>query len=236
MSYDPPFERVPGERGAGPRWPESALGKVSEIGTGSRKGQVQVTLYGYTGPENQASEVWARVVVPVAGASRGTFLLPSVGNEVLVAFAGGDSRMPVVIGSLWNGRDAAPEDPGSATAMDRWTFTSPSGTRISVTETSGADSTVTIDIPNKVTAVFAAEGTGKIELTAGGSSLVIDASGIKLDTSGEFCATSSTICHSASMVEIDAPLATFSGVTQATTNQADTVVGTVYTPGAGNIW
>ena len=59
---------------------------------------------------------------------------------------------------------------------------------------------------------------------------------ITLRVPGEFCATSATACHSASMVEFDAPLSSFSGVTQCTTSQADTVVGSVYTPGAGNIW
>jgi phage baseplate assembly protein gpV len=234
-TYLPPFERTQPDRAHGPRWSETAMGEVVAVGTGNRNGLVQVELYSYDGAQNQDGPIWARVVVPVAGRQRGSFLIPEVGNEVLIAFVGGDSRMPVVLGSMWNGRDAPPEELPDA-KIDRWSFTSPTGTKISVTETSAADSKVTIELPDKVTAVFSAEGTGKIELNAGGSSMVMDAQGIRFETSGEFCATSATACHSASMVEFDAPLSSFSGVTQCTTSQADTVVSTVYTPGAGNIW
>ena len=38
-------------------------------------------------------EPWARVAVPMAGDSRGTFIIPQVGDEVLVAFNHGDARI-----------------------------------------------------------------------------------------------------------------------------------------------
>jgi hypothetical protein len=41
---------------------------------------------------------------------------------------------------------------------------------------------------------------------------------------------------SASMVKVDAGMSRFSGVVQADTVIANAVVGTSYTPGAGNIW
>lgn len=51
---------------------------------------------------------WARIAVPMAGPSRGTYFLPEVNDEVLVAFEHGDVRFPYVLGSLWNGKDAPP--------------------------------------------------------------------------------------------------------------------------------
>src|SRR5262245_14245690 len=51
---------------------------------------------------------WARLAVPMAGADRGTVMIPEVGDEVLVAFERGDIRFPYVIGSLWNGKDKPP--------------------------------------------------------------------------------------------------------------------------------
>jgi uncharacterized protein involved in type VI secretion and phage assembly len=51
---------------------------------------------------------WARIAVPMAGADRGTYFLPEIGDEVLVAFERGDLRFPYVIGALWNGVDKPP--------------------------------------------------------------------------------------------------------------------------------
>jgi uncharacterized protein involved in type VI secretion and phage assembly len=46
---------------------------------------------------------WARIAAP-----GGTYFLPEVDNEVLVAFEHGDPRFPYVLGVLWNGKDAPP--------------------------------------------------------------------------------------------------------------------------------
>ncbi len=51
---------------------------------------------------------WARIAVPMAGKERGTYFLPEVDDEVLVAFEHGDVRFPYVVGALWNGKDAPP--------------------------------------------------------------------------------------------------------------------------------
>src|SRR5262245_32576923 len=51
---------------------------------------------------------WARVSTPMAGANRGFYFMPEVGDEVLVAFEHGDLRRPYVVGSLWNGEARAP--------------------------------------------------------------------------------------------------------------------------------
>lgn len=53
---------------------------------------------------------WARIAVPMAGGDRGTYFLPEVGDEVLVAFDAGDPAEPYVVGALWNGRDAPPAE------------------------------------------------------------------------------------------------------------------------------
>ena len=53
---------------------------------------------------------WARVATMMAGKDRGTWFLPEVDDEVLVAFEHGDVQFPYVIGSLWNGVDTPPRD------------------------------------------------------------------------------------------------------------------------------
>jgi len=48
---------------------------------------------------------WVRIATLMAGNERGSFFLPEVGDEVLVAFEHGDINHPYVIGALWNGTD-----------------------------------------------------------------------------------------------------------------------------------
>jgi len=52
---------------------------------------------------------WVRMAVSMGGADRGTFFLPEVGDEVLVAFEQGDINFPYVIGALWNKKAKPPE-------------------------------------------------------------------------------------------------------------------------------
>ena len=52
---------------------------------------------------------WARIATLMAGKNRGTYFLPEVEDEVLVAFDRGDINRPYVIGALWNGVDKPPE-------------------------------------------------------------------------------------------------------------------------------
>lgn len=61
---------------------------------------------------DEVESQWARVAAPMAGKDRGTWFLPEVDDEVLVAFEHGDVRFPFVLGALWNGTDTAPYDNG----------------------------------------------------------------------------------------------------------------------------
>lgn len=51
---------------------------------------------------------WCRVSNLYAGPDYGSFFVPEVGDEVLVAFIHGDMRLPVIIGGLYNGQDLPP--------------------------------------------------------------------------------------------------------------------------------
>jgi len=52
---------------------------------------------------------WATVPMPGGGADRGWFTLPEIDDEVVCAFEHGDLARPVVLGSLWNGKDKSPD-------------------------------------------------------------------------------------------------------------------------------
>jgi uncharacterized protein involved in type VI secretion and phage assembly len=51
---------------------------------------------------------WARIAVPMAGKDRGTWFLPEVGDEVLVAGDMDNAEHVFVIGGLWNGKEPPP--------------------------------------------------------------------------------------------------------------------------------
>jgi type VI secretion system secreted protein VgrG len=58
-------------------------------------------------PASDASGTWVRVGEAMAGANWGSNFIPRVGQEVLVAFTGGDIDRPVVVGSVYNGTGQA---------------------------------------------------------------------------------------------------------------------------------
>jgi uncharacterized protein involved in type VI secretion and phage assembly len=53
---------------------------------------------------------WARTVTPMAGSGMGVYFLPKIHDEVLIAFEHGQPEYPVVIGSLWNGKNLPPQE------------------------------------------------------------------------------------------------------------------------------
>jgi uncharacterized protein involved in type VI secretion and phage assembly len=80
----------------------------------------------------------------MAGNQRGSFFLPEVDDEVLVAFAHGDPRYPFVLGALWNGQDKPPENNVDGQNNTRL-FKSRSGHLIRFDDTDGAEKVEIID-------------------------------------------------------------------------------------------
>jgi phage baseplate assembly protein gpV len=76
---------------------------------------------------------WARVSTPMAGMARGTFFIPQIGDEVLVAFNHGDVREPYIIGSLWNTMDRPPSL-APTDAVTKRTIRTPLGQEVSFDE------------------------------------------------------------------------------------------------------
>ncbi|RVT98819.1 type VI secretion system tip protein VgrG [Rhodovarius crocodyli] len=66
-------------------------------------GRVKVHfLWDRAGKKDDTSSCWVRVMQSVAGKWGGSWQLPRVGDEVMVAFMDGDPDRPVVIGSVYN--------------------------------------------------------------------------------------------------------------------------------------
>lgn len=82
-----------------------AEGLVTSNDDPEHEGRVKVTFPWFDG--SMESE-WCRVRQLYAGNDYGTFFVPEVGDEVLVAFIHGDMRLPVILGGLYNGEDKPP--------------------------------------------------------------------------------------------------------------------------------
>jgi uncharacterized protein involved in type VI secretion and phage assembly len=117
------------------------IGLVTSLEDDQGIGRVRVS---YPNMEDQESD-WARLAVPMAGANRGTFFRPEVGDEVLVAFEHGDERRPYILGGLWSTQDTPPPDDGNA-RENNWRFIqSRSGHIILLDDTQGKERIVLID-------------------------------------------------------------------------------------------
>ena len=215
----------------------SYLAKVISVQDPENLSRVQIRLLSFDQAENQDAEIWARVAVPFAGDNHGAFLIPNVDDEVLVTFINGDTRFPIVIGSLWNGRNSVPETlGGSGDNVDRWSITGKLGTRIAIEEENASRAKVLITTPNGVSAELTDAGGGKIEFKTSGTTLTIDNQGVTVNTPMNLTVQATQVSISAAMVTVDAGMSKFSGVVQADTVICNSIISASYTPGAGNIW
>lgn len=77
------------------------IGLVTQV----QPGQVKVN---FPWLDDQHESDWIRIATAMSGSDRGTFLMPELHDEVLVAFDQGNPRMPYIVGFLWNGQDQPP--------------------------------------------------------------------------------------------------------------------------------
>ena len=215
----------------------SYLAEVVSVQDPESLSRVQIRLLSFDQVGNQDAEIWARVAVPFAGENHGAFMIPDVGDEVLINFINGDTRFPVVIGSLWNGGASVPEQlGGSGDSIDRWSITGKHGTRIAIEEESVATAKVLITTPGGVSGELTDEGGGKIEFKSSGTTLTIDPQGVTINTSMNLTVQATMVKVSAGLVTVDAGMTKFSGVVQADSIITNSIISASYTPGAGNIW
>ncbi len=73
---------------------------VTNINDPDKLGRVKVKLLNLDLPDYETDFI--RVMTPMSGAGWGMLFFPNVGDEVLVAFCGGDISRAYVLGSLWN--------------------------------------------------------------------------------------------------------------------------------------
>ena len=81
---------------------ETQSAKVMDNNDPEAMGRIQVQ-FAWQQNENTVSP-WIRIITPHSGKEQGFYFIPEIGDEVLVAFEGGNAEKPYVIGSLYHGK------------------------------------------------------------------------------------------------------------------------------------
>jgi uncharacterized protein involved in type VI secretion and phage assembly len=241
--------------------PGVVTGIVKSVEDPDQQGRVQVS-FPFLGGQNDST--WAPVATLMAGGGRGSWFMPEVGDEVLVAFNQEDVSHPYIIGFLWNGQDKPPVSDTDITAKVRRLRTV-SGHRIDFDDSNGAEK-ITIHTQGGHEIVMDdTTGSGNISITTSGKQKIQmqdTPASINIETVGQnqisvsdvppgvtisvptgivnvncleaTVTASAVLTVTASALNVSAPIAIFDGVVQAQTLIAEAVVGAAYTPAPGD--
>lgn len=132
------------------------------------QGRVQIKL-----PWLPGIEPWARVATLATGEGSGTYFMPQIEDEVLVAFNHGDVRDPFIIGCPWNNSERPPIN-AQTDAVNKRIIRTPSGHRIefeevkqSITVTTASQHSITMK-PSTIE-IATAGATAKVVLKKDGA-------------------------------------------------------------------
>ena len=217
------------------RWYGVYPALVRDIKDPDGQGRVKIGLPWSPDLGGAAYEGWARLATLMGGNNRGSWFVPDVNDEVLVAFEGGDPRRPYVVGALWNGSDSPPESMDGSGRNAKKVLRSRNGVKVTLDDSDGQEQLI-LETPGgqKVTLK---DGPGAIEIVdANGNSVKLESAGITVTSSSKVTVNASTAEISASMLTVNAAMSKFSGCVQADTMLTNSIVSASYSPGAGNIW
>ncbi len=209
--------------------------------------------------------IWSRVSTLDAGNNRGTFILPEIGDEVIVGFINNDPRFAVVLGMMNSAHSPAPlsasndnNEKGyvSRSEMkmifndDKKTIQieTPAGNKLLLSE---EDTAIKIEDQNGNKVTMDTQGislesvlhvalkapSGNVTISdMSGNSVKAEPAGATMQSSGKLTLQGSQVEIVAGQLSVNAAMAQFAGVVQCNTLIATTgVVSPSYTPGAGNI-
>lgn len=134
-------------------------------------GRVKVKFHwNVKGGSKAEPEIWVRVLTPHAGEMKGFFCLPEVDDEVLIGYEQGNPSLPLILGSLYNGKDIPPVDhpvgwKGAENNLKL--FRTKSGNEIYFDDSSGSEAIVIVQKDSK----------NSITLTLDGPKIVIESQG-----------------------------------------------------------
>jgi len=200
------------------------LGRVTENEDPEGRGRIQVEL------QATGMQMWALCMSPSAGEGYGQSVLPKKDELVVLGFI--SPEVPVILGAVWSGSSSHPSEAQSV--EDKYALISPKGTKLTMDDSSEPQVKMETSSGHHLT-ITEASG-GEITIEKGSESITLSSSGIRINSSSNVEVQAAQVKVSASMVKVDAAMSNFSGVVKCDTLIATSVVGTSYTPGAGNVW
>ena len=147
---------------------------------------------------------WARIATEMAGDGYGTYFLPEIDDEVLVAFENGNVHKPFVIGSLWNGTQKPPQTNGEGTNDARElrsrsdhviAFDDADDGSITLRTTGGNE--IVIDDSGRSETIQVRDGSNDNSIT-----LDSDSGAVEIDAKSEISLSASTISLDGNSVEL----------------------------------
>lgn len=200
---------------------------VTDIVDPQSLGRIEVRFPFLGADGDRDVRAWATLCTPYADADAGLEILPEVGSQVVVAFEAGNLRRPYIVGCAWNGAAALPQQPET-----------PNNIRLL---RSRADSRLEFDDTDSAPKLTLRTRSGhEIVIDDGGSEITVSHAGgcvVRLTATSVDVQANVDVSVTAPMVDVTAPISTFSGVVKCQTVIADSfVISPAYTPGVGNIW
>lgn len=135
---------------------------------------------------------WAPIAALMGGSQMGTYFLPEVDDQVLVAFGHGDVNRPFVLGAIWNDKAKPPEEVDAKNNVR--TIKSRSGHVVRLDDTDGSEKIQIVDKTEKNSIVFDTAANTitiladtDVKITATSGKLVMQAKGgVEITTDGDF--------------------------------------------------
>jgi phage protein D len=124
---------------------------------------------------------WCRLLSPFAGKDRGLYFVPEIDDEVLVAFVG---DQPIVVGSMWNGRDNPPfTESSSGNGVDRRGIKSRSGHFIALDDRTNQEEIVIEDKNHNQIKIESA--SNQLHISLKGDIVIESQANLKLKSAGD---------------------------------------------------
>jgi phage protein D/phage baseplate assembly protein gpV len=134
--------------------------------------------------DDNSESFWARVIGIGAGPEAGYYVMPSVGDEVMVAFLHGDFSQPIILGGVWNGANKIPPEAASAGNGEKplvRTWHSVNGHKITMYD--NADKKIEIATIDGRSIVLD-DNNKKILISTDNAKITVDDNNVTLETSG----------------------------------------------------